>query len=246
MKKIIALLTLPVLISASAAFGAGTNDLTGNWKGTLNAGAAKLRLVFKISKAADGNLTAKMDSLDLGARDIPVETVSVKDKAIHLEVKSVHGVYEGTWDAAGTKIIGQWQQGLQPMPLTLERVHGTNFAAEAMSPAEFAASKIAAPKLAGVWNGSMVAGPANLRLRVNISKTAAGAAVGTMDSLDQGANGIPLSAITCNDGKVRFEARGIGGVYEGTLSSDGAALAGQWQQAGQTMPLDFKKATAAP
>jgi hypothetical protein len=77
---------------------------------------------------------------------------------------------------------------------------------------------------------------------VKITKTTAGAATGTLDSLDQGALDIPLSGVTCKDGKVRFEARGIGGIYEGALSGDGLALMGHWHQAGRTMPLDFKKA----
>jgi hypothetical protein len=66
-----------------------------------------------------------------------------------------------------------------------------------------------------------------------------------MDSLDQGANDIPLREITLSEGNARFEARGIGGVYEGTLSGDSAVLAGQWQQAGQTLALDFKRAPPA-
>ncbi len=66
------LLALPLLLSAQIAFAATTtNDVTGNWLGTLDTGMAKLRLSFKISRAADGGLTAKLDSLDQGARDIP-------------------------------------------------------------------------------------------------------------------------------------------------------------------------------
>jgi hypothetical protein len=248
MKKIISLLAATLLLSSAVAFGAAaTNDVTGNWKGTLDAGSIKLRVVFKISKAAGGDLTAKMDSPDQGARDIPVDAVSVKDSTLRLEVKAVNGVYEGTLDAAGTKATGQWTQGPQSLALTLERGQGTDSATEAekLSPADLAASKQAALKAVGIWNGTLSTGTANLRLRINISKTAAGAATGKLDSLDQGANGIPLSAITFKDGKLRFEARGIGGVYEGTLAAEGSALTGQWQQGGQTLPLDFKKATPA-
>lgn len=96
----------------------------------------------------------------------------------------------------------------------------------------------------GNWRGTLDTGMANLRLRLNITKTAGDAATGTMDSLDQGANGIPLSAITLKDGKVRFEVRGVGGVYEGTLGADGATVTGEWQQGGGSLPLEFKKATA--
>ena len=246
MKRTTALLSA-LLFSSAIAFGApATNDLAGNWKGTLEVGQAKLRLLFKVSRTPDGVLTAKLDSLDQGARDIPVETVVVKDNAVRMEVKLVQGVYEGAFDAAGKKITGTWQQGPQPLPLTLERTQGTVVAAEPekLSPADLAASKQAAQKLAGVWNGTLAAGAANLRLKVTIAKTSAGAATGTMESVDQGAKDIPLSAITCKEGAVRFEARGIGGSYDGTLSPAGVVLTGQWHQAGQSMPLEFKKAAS--
>jgi len=48
-----------------------------------------------------------------------------------------------------------------------------------------------------------------------------------MESVDQGAKHIPLIAITCEEGVVRFEARGIGSFYEGTLSPAGVVLTGQ-------------------
>jgi hypothetical protein len=245
MKKPISLLAATLLMSPAVVFsGAATNDVTGNWNGTLDAGSVKLRVVFKISKAVGGDLTAKMDSLDQGARDIPVDTVTVKNKTIRLEVKTINGVYEGTVDAAGTKATGQWKQGPQTLPLTLERGQGADSTSEAekLSPSDIEGSRQAAQKVAGTWNGTLAVGAASLRLRLNISKTADGAATGTMDSLDQGANAIPMSTITHKEGKVRFEVRGIGGVYDGTLAADGSALSGQWHQGGQTMPLDFRKA----
>lgn len=245
MKKIISLLAVTLWLGfAVASRAAATNDVTGHWNGTLEVGAVKLRVVFKISKGAGGVLTAKMDSIDQGARDIPVDAVTVKDKTLRMEVKSVSGVYEGTLDAAGTKATGQWTQGPQTLPLVLEKRRGTNstFEAEKLSPADQAANKQAAVKVAGTWDGALATGAASLRLRVNIAKSATGAATGTMDSLDQGAKGIPLSAITLREGKVRFEARGIGGVYEGTLASDGTTLTGQWQQGGQSLPLELKQA----
>ena len=248
MKKMIPLLVV-TLLSSTLGFGASaTNDVVGNWKGTLDVGSVKLRLVFKISKDAAGALTAKMDSLDQGARDMPVDTVTFKDGKLRMELNSISGVYEGMFDKAGNKATGQWTQGVQSFPLTLERSQGTvvAFESETLSPADLAASKQAAEKLGGSWNGTLNTGVANLRLLVKISKAASGAVTGTMDSLDQGAKDIPLSRITHKEGKVRFEVSGIGGVYEGTLAADGTTLAGQWQQGGQSMTLDFKKAASAP
>jgi hypothetical protein len=244
-----ALLLLTTLLTSSATvFGAAsTNGITGNWLGTLDAGSAKLRLLFKITQTAAGALTAKLDSLDQGARDIPVSSVTLKDNTVRLEVNTVQGVYDGTLDEAAKKLTGTWQQGGHSLPLTLERHEGAVEAAapEKLSPEDLAANKQAAQKLAGVWNGTLAAGATNFRLKVRITKTAAGAATGTIQSLDQGAKDIPLSAITCKEGVVHFAARGIGAYYDGTLSPAGVMLNGQWHQSGQSFSLEFKKAASA-
>jgi len=39
-----------------------------DWQGTLNTVMGELRLVLHISKAADGSLTATLDSVDQGGR----------------------------------------------------------------------------------------------------------------------------------------------------------------------------------
>jgi hypothetical protein len=247
MKTPTALLSALLFSSAMAFSAPSTNAITGNWLGTLDAGAAKLRLLFKITQTYGGVLTAKLDSLDQGARDIPVTAITVKDSAIRLEVKAVQGAYDGTLDEAGKKITGTWQQAGNSLPLTLERHEGTveTAALETLSPADLVASKQAAQKLTGVWNGTLAAGTANFRLKVTIAKTASGAAAGTIESVDQGAKDIPLSGITCKEGAVHFEARGIGAHYDGTLSPAGVMLTGQWHQSGQALPLEFKKAASA-
>ncbi len=244
MKNLISLLAVILWASASAGIGATTiDDATGNWLGTLEVGQVKLRVVFKISKNATGGLTAKMDSPDQGAKDIPVDVVTFKEKELHLEIKAVQGTYEGTLNATGKSATGKWKQGPNSLPLNLVKGSGTDTAGEAekLSPADAAANKQAAQKIAGTWNGTLVAGAASFRLRLNFAKSATGTATGTLDSLDQGANGIPLNTITHKEGKIRFEARGMGVVYEGTLAADGSMLAGQWQQAGQSLPMSFKK-----
>ncbi len=246
MKKINLISILAVAGFASAACLVAAEpapDLTGRWLGTLDTGAVKLRVAFNISKAADGGLSATMDSLDQGAHGIPVSSVTVSDNSVHLEVPNVQGVYEGKLDATGTTLEGTWSQGQGSLPLTLKKSTGSDDSVvrQELSPEDRAASKAAAQKITGTWNGVLVAGPQNLHLRLHIAAAPDGTATGTMDSLDQGANGIPLGAITLkDDNKVRFEVPGVGGVYEGVLAEDG--LTGQWQQGGQTLPLDFKKA----
>ena len=231
---------------AIAAPAASAADFVGNWKGTLAAGPAKLRIHFKITKQADGMLTAKMDSVDQGAKDIGVDKVTLQGDKLRLEVASVNGVYEGTLDAAGKRITGHWTQGVE-MPLNLERTKEGADAAEAeeFSPTDLVASKLAVQKLSGVWTGELVAGPATLHLRVKIAKTATGAATGMLDSIDQGAKDIPVSGITLKEKVLHFEVRGIFGSYDGTMSADGAIVTGTWKQAAQSVPLELKRTPVA-
>lgn len=244
MKNVRSLLAA-VLLTSAALSGAAEPEanFAGKWQGTLEVGGTKLHVAFNISQPAENKLTATMDSPDQGVRGILVDSVVATGRSLRLEVKQVHGVYEGKLDAAGNTIAGNWTQG-KPVPLTVTRATGAEAGsdAEELSPADLAASKEAAQKILGTWNGTMEVGGMSLRLRLSFAKAGTGAATGKMDSLDQGASGIPLSAITLKEGKVRFEVRGFAAVYEGTLAADGTTLNGQWQQGGQNLPLDFQKA----
>lgn len=234
------LLLMPATILSAAE---AAPDFTGTWHGTLDTDQVKLRVLFKIMPASAGSeLTASMVSIDQSPKEIPATTVRVAGPSLHLEIATIGGTYEGTLDPAGTAIDGKWTQRGGTLPLRLER--GVFDETAGMSAEDLAASKEAAEKAAGTWNGTLVAGPQNLRLRVTIAKAANGTATGAIDSLDQGANGIPITVITLTGDKLRLDVRGIGASYEGTLSSDQAKLTGQWQQGGQSFPLELDRAKA--
>jgi pimeloyl-ACP methyl ester carboxylesterase len=101
---------------------AAGQNLEGAWEGTLDVGAAKLRLVLKVSKAADGALAAKLDSLDQGANDLPVDVISLKESAVHFEMKRLLVVFDGALNKEGSEIAGQFKQGGASFPLALKRV----------------------------------------------------------------------------------------------------------------------------
>lgn len=244
MKNSLSVLSAALCLFVGIVRGADSaKNLSGSWQGTLDAGAAKLRVAFNITQAADGKLSATMDSLDQGARGIPVDQVALTDDVIVMEVKAVRGEFRGKVDAAGQGITGQWRQGPNALPLNLNRGKAGDSISESeiLSATDLAASKEAGQRIVGVWNGTLATGAGSLRLRLNIMKGDNGAATGTLDSLDQGAIGLPLSVITLREGKVRFEVRGVGGVYEGIVAAAGTELSGQWLQGGHSQPLDFKK-----
>jgi dienelactone hydrolase len=92
----------------------------GAWQGTLEAGGTKLRVALTVTKSEAGVYTGKFDSLDQGAT-IPVDTITVNNDAVRLEMKSVEIVYEGVLNKERTELVGTFTQGGQPFPLTFKR-----------------------------------------------------------------------------------------------------------------------------
>lgn len=121
---------LCLLAVASPALAQGGPGVEGNWMGTLNPGpAVKLRVGLKVAKAADGSLSAKLDSIDQGAKDLPISTIRQTGQAVALELKMLNASYDGTLNAAGSEITGTWRQGGGSTPLTFRRVDKVEVAA---------------------------------------------------------------------------------------------------------------------
>ena len=93
----------------------------GNWLGSLKISGISLRIVFHISKTEDGNYKSTLDSPDQGAKDIPVEKVSLYGDSIKMEMPQLGGEYKGRFDDEGTSIEGKWTQAGQTFPLNLEK-----------------------------------------------------------------------------------------------------------------------------
>jgi hypothetical protein len=91
------------------------------WKGVLDTGGAKLRLVLRLSRSADGKVKALLDSLDQDAYGMAVDTVTRTESSLRFEMNLIGGSYEGKVSADGTEIVGEWHQGGATLPLTLRR-----------------------------------------------------------------------------------------------------------------------------
>lgn len=98
-----------------------------------------------------------------------------------------------------------------------------------------------AQDVTGDWQGTIKAGPAELRIQLHITKSDKGLAA-TMDSVDQGANGIPVDSVTLTGSDLKFTVGMVQGSYDGKISADGNSISGNWTQ-GQPLPLDFTRGT---
>lgn len=106
------------------------------WQGALEVGSIKLRLVLKISKTPDGTLTATLDSIDQGAMNLPVDSITIEERDFRFEMKKIGGSYEGTLSEDGSEVIGTWTQGGQSLPLAFKRLKGAAQAPELKRPQE--------------------------------------------------------------------------------------------------------------
>jgi hypothetical protein len=94
--------------------------IEGAWQGALQIGAIKLRLVFNVKGSGDAR-TATLDSIDQGAKDIPVDSVAEEMGTVRFTMNALMARFEGTLSDDGKRIVGKFEQAGQSLPLILER-----------------------------------------------------------------------------------------------------------------------------
>jgi len=110
--------------TALAALSIGVllaQDMVGTWQGSLkNPKGKELRLVGKISRAANEKLAATFYSIDQGGQPIPAGAVTQQGTNIKIDIPAIGGNYEGKLSADSNTLTGTWTQG-PPAPLNLVR-----------------------------------------------------------------------------------------------------------------------------
>src|SRR5579864_3260943 len=104
-----------------------------------------------------------------------------------------------------------------------------------------AIDKNPASQIAGDWQGTLQVGGQQLHLVLHIMQMPDGALKASMDSVDQGANGIAINEISFQGGDLSFSSAEVHGSYKGKLNATTAQIEGTWTQ-GQPLPLNFKRA----
>jgi pimeloyl-ACP methyl ester carboxylesterase len=100
-----------LLALSAAAQDPANREIAGLWQGVLRAGAFDLRLVLEVKQAADGALSATLDSIDQGAEDLPVDQISFEAGVLELAMKALRASFRGEMAADGQSIAGTFTQG---------------------------------------------------------------------------------------------------------------------------------------
>jgi len=99
-------------------------------------------------------------------------------------------------------------------------------------------------EITGDRNGTLKPGGGELRLVLHITKNADGTLKATLDSIDQGANAIPVTAITLKDSKLNLKVDAVNGTYDGKVNADTSEIDGMWSQGG-SLELIFHRGNIA-
>lgn len=95
----------------------------------------------------------------------------------------------------------------------------------------------------GDWQGALSVQGFQLRIVFHVVQSTNGDLGATMDSPDQGANGIPVDSVTYANRALRIILTRLQGVYAGTMESGDSVLLGTWTQRGASLPLDLRRAS---
>ncbi|MDB6056836.1 MAG: hypothetical protein JWO95_680 [Verrucomicrobiales bacterium] len=214
-----------------------SHDISGAWFGTLDAGHLKLRLVFHI-KHHGGSYEATVDTVDQGRRDLPVSAVKVKGAEVHIELGSFGAVYDGNLDSTGTQIVGLFRQAGANIPFNLKKTAQPPAVAAPLLPASYTPRN--GSDLQGYWLGTVIIGPVKTRIAFKISDLGTGKYRAELDSVDQGATGIPVTSVSYQSPSVHMEVNGVAGTFDGTLSHSGE-ISGTWKQGPNNLPVVLKR-----
>ena len=233
---ILALALLPLCPAQSPA--------AGDWQGTLTAGESQFRIVWHVTAAADGSLTATIDNPDLGIFGLPVKSMTLKDAAVTQTMDTqiqmngqtvpIQGAFQGTIDKGASEIKGTWTQTEPEQPpaeVDLKR-----------APAQAAAKPAEPASIDATWLGSLDAGAIKLRIVFKIATTPTGLTA-QMQSPDQGPTWLDATSVTRAGDSLSIALKQFAIVYDGKIAADANSIDGTFTQMGNPLALALKRVT---
>ena len=226
---------LAVAVLALAVIGvAEGQEVAGDWIGTLETGMGDFRVVLHISRSAEGNLTATMDSPDQGIAGMPVVPITLEGTKLKFTVTEAKGSYEGTVKNAGS-ITGNWSQ---PKKLTLDFKKTTTFPKLDHPPGP-------PSDIDGTWEGYVDGPHGRVRVLFHLKNTGDGLTA-TMDSPDQNFKGWPATTVTRKGPSIAVEMKQLESTFRGKINKELNRMSGDWHHEADNSPLTLKRVQEEP
>ncbi len=229
---------LTMLLSVSPVVASAAATPAGLWEGTLSTPNGNLGFVFNLHQQGD-NWAAEMDVPAQNVSELPLKDVKVEGNAVSFAIPGPGDPhFEGKLSEDGKTIAGNFNQGGASMKLDLKWKSDPRKAS--VVPANSGEVQV----LEGVWEGALDVNGNVLHLRFKFVKSSDGGITGSIDSIDQGANDLPITTISRKGDTINLDVKIIGGGFEGTLDKDATTMKGTWSQGGGTLPLTLQRVKA--
>ena len=95
-------------------------QFSGEWKGKLIMGQSELALIFKFVQQ-DSVISGALDVLQQGAKNLPIDKITINSNNISLAINAIGFNYEGSLNESNSIIKGTMSQNGYNFPLNLEK-----------------------------------------------------------------------------------------------------------------------------
>lgn len=234
-------LMIAFALTAATAATAAESSPEGFWMGGIRMSPQRqLEVMVEIERrGAAWNVSVYVPSQHI--RDVDTINVTIEGAAASFEIPGPPGepTFQGVLSEDGQTISGDYSQGGQVFPFSLARSPKPEELKTDIY-AEYRQAGASGKGLAGRWRGLLEFPPHRMRLLLTVSRDAEGKLTGTVESVDQGAQGLPIDSLEVSERTVQFRLTPINAEYEGRMSEDGSEIAGEWRQ-GDPVALIFRR-----
>lgn len=101
---------------------APSRGLDAVWQGTVAAGGTRMKFILVVGETSPGALTGTLHNAELGAKNLPVDSLTLEGRSVRFEIKDLGTAFAGTLNENGSEIEGQWTYRGLTFPLTFKRL----------------------------------------------------------------------------------------------------------------------------
>ncbi len=211
-------------------------DPSGHWAGAIEVPSGALQVEVDLAMVA-GQLTGTFSNPGEKLKGYPLSSATVDGRVVLLEIKtggSGPQTFAGTLSADGQTLSGNFLISPYGMPFALKRTGSAKIDAPPRSAA-------IDEKFVGAWTSSLDIDGTSLPVTLTLTNHADGAATGSWAIGDGSATPIKIAL---QGQALTLESAVAPAVYSGTLSADGATIAGTLKEPSFEKPVLFTRVAA--
>lgn len=200
--------------------------LLGQWSGKLVIPGGEFTIVFDFELDEGEEFVGSVQIVEQGAKPAMAD-ISFDGDEIFFRVPQLQAEYRG--QVSGDSITGTLLQQGQELALNVSKGEFV----EVLPTLELTDANM--EQLEGSWAGKMT----GITLVFNFDRSEDGVIFVTVDSPDQGVEGLKVEAAQVTDNRLHMSVAGVTAQFRGEI--DGENIVGEWSQAGMTNPLTVSK-----